>query len=116
MIEESRITTLVADQLSIEDLTRAAEEMPNRFELIVDDGWHQPEAGLKSLSVFLPRLSQGGYYVVEDIAWKRYRRIWKKAMVGLASSYQVTFRVIDSSFSRRTTGGKYGLMIVRRFR
>lgn len=116
VIEDGRIRTYVADQLRVDQLLDVAQKMPNCFELVVDDGWHQPEAGLKSLSVFLPRLAPGGYFVVEDIDWSKYRRIWEKAMVGLADCYQVSFRVLDTDASRKAVGGPYGMVVIRRAR
>lgn len=113
VINDGRITTYVADQLRVGELTRVAEKMPRAFELVVDDGWHQPEAGLKSLSVFLPRLAPGGYYVVEDIDWLKYRRVWERTLVVLSASYQVSVRLADTPGSRVAVGGPYGLLVIR---
>ena len=114
IISDGRVATFVADQLRVEELISTAEKMPSSFELIVDDGWHQPEAGLKSLSVFLPRLVPGGYYVVEDIDWRRYHRVWKKALIGLSLFYSVSLRIVDTCASRKAVGGPYGLLLIRR--
>jgi len=116
VIEDGRIQTYVADQLRVDQLLAVAQKMASSFELVVDDGWHQPEAGLKSLSVFLPRLAPGGYFVVEDIDWQKYRRIWKKAILGLADQYQVSLRVLDTDASRKAVGGPYGMVVIRRLR
>jgi hypothetical protein len=113
-INEPRITTYVADQLSVQQLLAVSENLPKSFELIVDDGWHQPEAGLKSLSVLLPRLSPGGYYIVEDIVWSRYHRIWKRVISTLSGQYQFSFKLVGSSWSQETIGGPYGLLLIRR--
>lgn len=114
VVADGAITTYVADQLRVEDLIAVAEKMPSSFELVVDDGWHQPEAGLKSLMVFLPKLSPGGYYVVEDIDWRSYSRVWKKALVGISLHYQVSLRLADTAVSRTAVGGPYGLLLIRR--
>jgi hypothetical protein len=113
VINDGAITTYVADQLRVEDLVAVAEKMPSSFELVVDDGWHQPEAGLNSLMVFLPKLSPGGYYVVEDIDWLRYRRVWSRALMVLSRQYQVTVRVLDTPGSRIAVGGPYALVVLR---
>jgi len=113
-IEEGKIKTFVADQLSEESMKRVSALLPETFHLIVDDGWHQPEAGLKSLKHFLPRLSAGGYYVIEDVDWAKYRKVWFRVQVTLSRGYFTSFIPLSTDASVRAVKGTYGLFIIQR--
>jgi hypothetical protein len=114
VIEEKKIKTFVADQLSEESLKRVSGLLPDTLDLIVDDGWHQPEAGLKSLKHFLPRLSAGGYYVIEDVDWAKYRKVWFRVQVALSHGYFTSFIPLNTDASARAVKGTYGLFIIQR--
>jgi hypothetical protein len=43
-----------------------AESLPN-FDIIIDDGPHTKESHLQSLTLYLPKLNQGGMFIIEDI-------------------------------------------------
>ncbi len=68
MINEDRIQSFVADQYN-EDSLKSALAMANfpRFDLIVDDGSHEPAHQLFSAGVLLPYLAKGGLYIIEDL-------------------------------------------------
>jgi cephalosporin hydroxylase len=38
------------------------------FDVIIDDASHALENQLANLSVYLPRLKSGGFYIIEDVA------------------------------------------------
>ena len=42
-----------SDYLNLDNMRRTLEKISGKLDLVVDDGWHQPEAGLKTLSVCL---------------------------------------------------------------
>lgn len=43
------------------------EKLTTRFDIIIDDGQHTPEANRKTFENYFPFLKRGGYYVVEDV-------------------------------------------------
>ena len=66
------------DQLKLDTLYKCAENFNTKFDLVVDDGWHHPEAQLNSIIAFLPYLNINGHYIVEDIVHKDYSHLFKK--------------------------------------
>lgn len=112
VISEARLETFVGDQLNPEGLASLRSQLPEKFELIVDDGWHQPEAGINSLRAFLPALADGGYYVVEDIDLEKYRKVWLAVSGALPPSYLSSVVQLDTPASHSAVGGRYGLFVV----
>lgn len=114
VVREPRLETFVGDQLSASDMSSLQSDLPRKFELIVDDGWHQPEAGINSLRFFLPSLADGGYYVVEDIDMKKYRKVWVEVARALPAPYLASLVELETPASRSAIGGGggYGLLIV----
>ena len=113
LFSEERITTARADQLDVREMSRVVNEFPeNQWELVVDDGWHQPEAGLKTIQVLLPRLAVGGFYVVEDIDAKHYGRLWRTFVKALPRWIEAELITVD----RVPELGKYGyeVLVMRR--
>ena len=53
----------------------------NHHDLIIDDGWHHPEAQINSLIAYLPYLNFSGTYIVEDIVHKDYYNLFQKVKV-----------------------------------
>lgn len=92
MFSERGIETFVADQLSMQSLGLVAERLNQGFDLIVDDGWHQPQANINSLCVFLNRLNPGGFYVVEDVHRPEYLPFWSRVISGLPADFAGTVR------------------------
>ena len=45
--------------------------MPNTMDVIIDDALHDQESIEAALHAFWPVLRPGGYYVIEDIEWRR---------------------------------------------
>lgn len=67
LFNSGRIRCLLADQGSSGSLRYAAALAGGTFDLIVDDGSHEPFHQLLSMVVLLPFLSPSGQYVVEDM-------------------------------------------------
>jgi cephalosporin hydroxylase len=60
--EHPRVTLVQADSTEgVPDVLKGF-----RFDIIIDDGCHDPEAQLKTLENFLPLLKGGGRYFIED--------------------------------------------------
>jgi trans-aconitate methyltransferase len=66
MIQDARIETRVCDQSNAEALKHIGEEW-GKFDLIVDDGSHDPQHQLLSFETLWPYLREGGYYIIEDV-------------------------------------------------
>jgi len=66
LFREDRIETFFVDQTRRSTFDDIAID-GLRFDLMIDDGLHAPHANLNSLEFFLPRLSDGGFAVIEDI-------------------------------------------------
>lgn len=113
-VMEPKIRTVVGDQLDYANLIAIRSGFPPSFQLIVDDGWHQPEAGINSLRAFLPMLDESGYYVVEDIDIRRYRRIWERVGRAISSSFSTSLIEVETPGSLAAVGGPYGLFIAKR--
>jgi len=88
LFSEERIKTFPVDQLdsqSFDDLSRNLGE--RKFDLIIDDGLHVPNANLNTLLFGLRLLKNDGCMVVEDIS-NESLSIWKIASVILSERYQ----------------------------
>jgi len=66
--EVSEIAYLVdqTDSSSLDALSRNLKEY-GLFDLIVDDGFHDPHANIQTLIQMLPHLSEDGSYIIEDV-------------------------------------------------
>jgi hypothetical protein len=67
MIAAGRIKTFLCDQGDPSSITQASLAAGGHFDLIVDDGSHQPAHQINSMNVLLPQLAAGGLYIIEDI-------------------------------------------------
>src|SRR5262249_9164436 len=68
LFAEDRIMCFAADQYNERDLRDVIETVrPAQFDLIVDDGSHEPAHQIFSATVLLPVLKKDGLYVIEDI-------------------------------------------------
>lgn len=112
-MSEGKIQTFIGDQLSDASLKSISEELPASFDLIIDDGWHQPEAAFNSMRHFLPLLNKQGYYIVEDIDWGKYRKVWLRAQQALDKFFFTSFVRVQSDAAKKAVGGSYGIFLVR---
>jgi hypothetical protein len=64
---EDRILCFWGDQYNEDNLLTIMGLINHKFDLIVDDGSHEPAHQIFTATVLLPRLARGGYYVIEDI-------------------------------------------------
>jgi hypothetical protein len=76
--DNARVTTLVADQASREQLQKAIDASGSDIHVLIDDGGHTMEQQQVSLGVLFPHVRPGGYYIIEDLhtslpaLWKGY--------------------------------------------
>ena len=65
MFEEERIKTFLFDS---SDASKCAYELKNlEFDIIIDDGNHDPKYQVETLRNLFPLLNVDGYYIIEDI-------------------------------------------------
>ena len=68
LVDEDRICSFAGDQYNQADLLWMIDELRDpKFDLIVDDGSHNPTHQIFSAQVLLPHLSHRGIYVIEDL-------------------------------------------------
>lgn len=60
--EHERIKILIGDQTDAKVLS----ELPNNFDIIIDDGGHHSTQQIESFKLLFPKVISGGIYVVED--------------------------------------------------
>ena len=65
--KEKKISIYRGDQGDREDLEKLAQEFPNGFDIIIDDGSHASHHQQTSLAVLFKYLKVGGVYVIEDL-------------------------------------------------
>ena len=67
LFEEKNIKTFFVDQTKLETFDLLASRVNRKFDLIIDDGLHAPNANIASLIFALKYLKKDGWFVVEDI-------------------------------------------------
>lgn len=73
LFSEDRIETVFIDQADPLTMNEAAQKFGNeKFDLIIDDGWHVPQANLNTIEWGLSLLNETGVLVVEDIHIRDY--------------------------------------------
>ncbi len=66
LINEGPISSFLCDQSKQEDLEQLIEDTGGNFDVIIDDGSHEPLHQILSAQVLLPYVNPGGVYVIED--------------------------------------------------
>jgi hypothetical protein len=62
---DGRIKVLVLDSTDADAVKCALG--PTKFDIIIDDGWHHPEAQFRTFKALWPHLAESGVYVIEDV-------------------------------------------------
>jgi hypothetical protein len=76
LFNEERINTFFVDQTNPETFVELSNNLPNNFDLIIDDGLHSPNANILTLSFALGKIKEQGWVVIEDIPFEA-ELIWK---------------------------------------
>lgn len=61
----SRITTRICNQIDAQSLLKIFSA--DQFDVILDDGSHQPEHQIESFKILWPKVATHGFYLIEDI-------------------------------------------------
>ena len=101
----------IVDQTSSDSLagfvTNIGQFAP--FDLIVDDGFHDPHANLRTLLSVFPLLSQDGSYVIEDVH-ESLIDLW----VVMARSIDADFAIVDLRKDRPEVNDNILLIFTKR--
>lgn len=76
LFNEKKIKTFFVDQTSNESLDKLKNNFKEKFDLIIDDGLHSPDANINTIRFALDLIKVGGSIVIEDINPKSIS-IWK---------------------------------------
>lgn len=68
LLNEGRIRSVYADQCDPHSLVSAAETAGRPIDIVIDDGSHNPDHQVSSALALMPTVSEGGIYIIEDIA------------------------------------------------
>lgn len=85
-IQEDRIYFHFGDAYTQE----MCDSFPN-FDIIIDDGPHTLDSQIKCLELYLPKLNDSGFIVIEDIADFNYVEILEKKYIELGGNKEVEF-------------------------
>jgi hypothetical protein len=86
LFQEERIKTFYVDQTDLKTFEALGQNLPEAFDLIIDDGLHAPNANLAVLAFGLTRLKRQGWLVIEDIA-ERAIPLWEVVAALLPSTF-----------------------------
>ena len=69
LFEEDRIKTGYIDQLNEFEIINYWEKVGEKnFDIMIDDGLHTFDAGVKLFEFSFDKLKDGGYYIIEDVS------------------------------------------------
>src|SRR3989344_1850141 len=78
LFNEDRINTYFVDQTKPETF-QSLVKLDTQFDLVIDDGLHNPSANFNTINALLDLVKPGGYLIVEDILDK-YLSLWQIAI------------------------------------
>ena len=89
-IKNEGFTGFVVDQTSEESLQNIGKVLLpyGPFDLIIDDGFHDPHANVKTSKMLFDLLSEGGTYVIEDVH-ETLIDFWKVVSLSLPGSLRI---------------------------
>jgi SAM-dependent methyltransferase len=67
LFKEERISTFFVDQTDLNSFAELDANVSKKFDLIIDDGLHSPNANIAVLIFALTRLKRDGWLVIEDV-------------------------------------------------
>ncbi len=77
LFDGDRMDAFLVDQTFSDTFGELDRSLPEKLDLIIDDGLHAPNANIATLNFALPKLKEnGGWFIVEDIP-PAARPIWE---------------------------------------
>ena len=119
-IKDKRIKCGYCDQLKLISIKKILKKFNTKFDLIIDDGWHHPEAQINSIISSLPYLNNDGIYITEDINHDSYENHFSKVIDILNNKkFKVEYRkyyIRNKSSNIAGTSSNGYLTIYRKFK
>jgi predicted O-methyltransferase YrrM len=113
VFEEDRIKTMIADQNSLDSLSIVNSLWKQKYDVIIDDGWHQPEASVYTMIAFISELKPKGIYVLEDIDQERYRKFYGElAVIFRKYGYYSEYIDLPKIVPPTNSGYNYGVLVI----
>lgn len=115
LLQEDRIKTFYCDQLdsaSIRELW-SQPELRDGMDIIVEDGLHSFDANVSFLEGSIEHLRPGGFYVIEDIAWKWVDK-WCQRLETVYSKQYPTFEFALVTLPNALNPRLNNLLVARR--
>lgn len=66
-------------------------DMISNFDIFIDDGPHSLESQMKAIELYLPKLNDGGVFIIEDVQEEKHLRILKNYSQSLYTGYSYEF-------------------------
>jgi hypothetical protein len=67
LFEEKRIKTFYCDQTNLSKIKDLWNQLPQKFDIIIDDGLHEFDANVIFLENSIFKLAENGFYIIEDV-------------------------------------------------
>jgi hypothetical protein len=113
VFEEERIKTMIADQNSLKSLNIVNSTWKQKYDIIIDDGWHQPEASVYTMIAFIPELKTKGIYVLEDIDQSKYKLFYEEiAIIFNKLGYYAEYIDLPKLVPTTNSGYNYGVLVI----
>ncbi len=87
LFHDERIKTFFVDQTNPSTFDDLLSKLPNKFDLVIDDGLHSPDANISSLEFGLKIVKIGGWVVIEDIGSEAIT-FWQVVSALLPNNYE----------------------------
>jgi hypothetical protein len=94
---EERITTFYVDQTDSKTFQQLKNELPESFDLVIDDGLHSPNANIATLVFGLQIIKKNGWVIVEDIDVESLS-IWKVIYYLISENFEPFIIQTKSAF------------------
>lgn len=89
LFTDERIETYQCDQTNSQSIKQFLNQIPDRkFDIVIDDGLHEYQAGITLFENVVDRLTDYGIYVIEDI---RQHHVWQYAEYFKNKNYATRF-------------------------
>lgn len=97
LFEEDRIRTYFVDQTDFQSLLDLSFKIPEKLDMIIDDGLHSPHANIAVVSFALDKLKPEGWLIIEDISEDAIP-LWQIVASILSSTYHTNLVAAEGGF------------------
>ena len=96
LFEEDRIKTYFVDQLNVSSIKFMWEKTGvEKFDIIIDDGLHEPKANLNFFFNSIHKLKENGIYIIEDVSNHHIKYLKNKL-----SEYDVEIVTLSTKYKK----------------